>query len=91
MLPTQLDSVDESHLNALAADGVRESRSLEFKIVAKVEQYAEDPTSLANNVIQLAGSAYRRLRVGDYRVLFAIEGGTTVVVLRVRHRRNAYA
>ena len=28
---------------------------------------------LANNVIQLAGSTYRRLRVGDYRVLFTIE------------------
>ena len=31
MLPAQLDSVDEGHLNALVADGVRESRSLEFK------------------------------------------------------------
>lgn len=62
------------------------------RIVAKVEQYAEDPTSLANNVIQLAGSTYRRLRVGDYRVLFTIERRTTVVivVLRVRHRREAY-
>ena len=62
------------------------------RIVAKVEQYAEDPTSLANNVIQLAGSTYRRMRVGDYRVLFTIERRTTVVivVLRVRHRREAY-
>ena len=62
------------------------------RIVAKVEQYAEDPTSLANYVIQLAGSTYRRLRVGDYRVLFTIERRTTVVivVLRVRHRREAY-
>ena len=31
MLPAQLDSIDEGHLNALVADGVRESRSLEFK------------------------------------------------------------
>ena len=31
MLPTQLDSVDESHLNALVSNGVPESRSLEFK------------------------------------------------------------
>ena len=62
------------------------------RIVAKVEQYADDPTSLANNVIQLAGSTYRRLRVGDYRVLFTIERRTTIVivVLRVRHRREAY-
>ena len=31
MLPDQLDSIDESHLSALVTDGVRESRSLEFK------------------------------------------------------------
>ena len=60
------------------------------RVIAKVEQYARAPTSLANNVVQLAGSRYRRLRVGDYRVLFVIEGRTTVVVLRVRHRRHAY-
>ena len=62
------------------------------RIVAKVEQYAEDPASLANQVIQLAGGSYRRLRVGDYRVLFTTERGTTVVmvVTRVRHRREAY-
>jgi mRNA interferase RelE/StbE len=30
-----------------------------------------------------------RLRVGDYRVLFEIEG-ETIVVYRVRHRREAY-
>ena len=30
-----------------------------------------------------------RLRVGDYRVLFAV-AGTRVVVYRVRHRREVY-
>ena len=62
------------------------------RVVAKVEQHAEDPTSLANQVIQLAGSTYRRLRVGDYRVLFTIERSVPVVlvILRVRHRREAY-
>ena len=62
------------------------------RVVAKVEQYAEDPTSLANQVIQLAGSTYRRLRVGHYRVLFTVERSVPVVlvVLRVRHRREAY-
>jgi mRNA interferase RelE/StbE len=32
--------------------------------------------------------AYRR-RVGDYRVLFDIDGDT-IIVYRVRHRREAY-
>jgi mRNA interferase RelE/StbE len=31
-----------------------------------------------------------RLRVGDYRVLFEIEGNNRIVVYRVRHRRDAY-
>ena len=62
------------------------------RIVAKVEQYAADPASLANNVIRLADSRYRRLRVGSYRVLFSVETNaiTVLVVLRVRHRREAY-
>ena len=62
------------------------------RIVAKVEQYAADPASLANNVIQLADSRYRWLRIGSYRVLFSDETNTitVLVVLRVRYRSEAY-
>ena len=62
------------------------------RIIAKVEQYARDPVSLANQVIMLIGSEYRRMRVGDYRVIFGIEYNktTVLVVLRVRHRREVY-
>ena len=62
------------------------------RIVAKIEQYAEDPGSLANQVVRLTGSEYRRMRVGSYRVIFEFDNGTVavMVVLRVRHRREAY-
>jgi mRNA interferase RelE/StbE len=62
------------------------------RVIAKVEQYAADPASLANQVRALTGSALLRLRVGDHRVIFRIEGGevTVMLVLRVRHRREAY-
>ena len=62
------------------------------RIVAKVELYAADPASLANHVIQLADSRYRRLRIGSYRVLFSDETNTitVLVVLRVRYRSEAY-
>lgn len=62
------------------------------RIIAKVEQYADDQSSLGNQVITLAGSRYLRLRVGDHRVIFGVERGDTpsMVVLRVRHRREAY-
>ena len=62
------------------------------RIIARVEQYAWNPASLSNQVIMLAGSRYRRLRVGDHRVIFNVERGETPImaVLRVRHRREAY-
>ena len=62
------------------------------RIIAKVEQLAENPASLARQVTALAGSEYRRLRVGHHRVIFTTQHGQppTLVVLRVRHRREAY-
>ena len=62
------------------------------RVIAKIEQYAESPQSLANQVMILRGSRYRRLRVGDHRVIFSLqrEETTSMIVLRVRHRREAY-
>ena len=63
------------------------------RILAKIEQYASDPSSLANQVVALTDSPYRRMRVGNYRILFKVEPGTVaiMVILRVRHRKEAYA
>ena len=62
------------------------------RIIAKIEQYASDPTTLAAQVIALTGGKYRRMRIGPYRVIFDIDHGeiAIMVVLRVRHRREAY-
>lgn len=62
------------------------------RIVQKINQYASDPATLANNVKHLQGSDLYRLRVGDFRVLFTVDEGTVTVMLvhRVRHRREAY-
>ena len=62
------------------------------RVIAKVEQYAREPASLANQVITLTDGEYRRMRVGNYRVIFSIEYNetTVMVVLRVRHRREVY-
>lgn len=60
---------------------------LRRRIIEKVEEMTED---LAGDVKQLTNfTPEYRLRVGDYRVLFEIEGNT-IVVYRVRHRREAY-
>ncbi|MDE2970238.1 MAG: type II toxin-antitoxin system RelE/ParE family toxin [Chloroflexota bacterium] len=62
------------------------------RVIAKVEQFARNPASLANQVTALTGEKHRRLRVGRIRILFSVEQGgrATMVVLRVRHRREAY-
>jgi mRNA interferase RelE/StbE len=56
----------------------------------KIEQYAADPASLANNVIQLKGGmGERRLRVGDWRVIFR-EDGTVMAIIRIGPRGGVY-
>ena len=59
------------------------------RIRAKIDQYAADPASLANNVTDLVGSSYKRLRVGDYRVIMA-EDGTVLAIMDIGPRGGIY-
>jgi mRNA interferase RelE/StbE len=59
------------------------------QIRAKIDQYAADPASLANNVIQLTGSTAKRLRIASFRVLFT-ETETTIIILDVGPRGDIY-
>ena len=45
------------------------------RIIAKIEQYAENPASLARQIIALTDSDYQRLRVGHHRVIFTTQHG----------------
>jgi mRNA interferase RelE/StbE len=57
------------------------------RVVRKTEALKDD---LSGDVKKLTGfTPEYRLRVGDYRVLFEVEG-PQVVVYRVRHRKDAY-
>lgn len=79
-----------------ATHAIRDMRRLaqqdRERVVAKIEQYAQAPASLARQVTPLTGSDYHRLRVGNHRVIFAVEHGeySVMIVLRVRRRREAY-
>lgn len=58
------------------------------RIVEKIRLMKED---IVGDVKRLTNSTSEfRLRVGDYRVLFEIEGDK-VIVYRVRHRKDAYS
>jgi mRNA interferase RelE/StbE len=59
------------------------------RIRQKVQQYAENPASLANNVKKLQGVEYYRLRVGDWRVIFT-EDGLIIDVIKIAGRGDVY-
>jgi len=58
------------------------------RVVAKVEQYAADPASQANNVTALQGRDGIRLRVGDWRVI--MHDGEVLAVLQIGPRGSIY-
>jgi len=57
------------------------------RIYNKVEELKENPFS--KDVFRLKGRTEFKLRVGDYRVLFFIEGGK-ISISRLGHRKNIY-
>ena len=58
-------------------------------IRGKIEQHAEAPASLANNVKKLQGRDGYRLRVGDWRVIFD-QDGVVLDVLQIGPRGCIY-
>lgn len=59
-------------------------------IRSKIEQYAEEPASLGNNVKALKGiEGHLRLRVGDWRVIFS-ETGEVIAIIKIAPRGGAY-
>ncbi|MCX5804378.1 MAG: type II toxin-antitoxin system RelE/ParE family toxin [Proteobacteria bacterium] len=60
---------------------------IQGRILDKIEEMSDN---LRGDVKRLTDSTPEyRLRVGDYRVLFEIEG-RAIVIYRIRHRREAY-
>lgn len=58
-------------------------------IRAKIEAYAQDPSSQTNNVKSLKGREGIRLRVGDWRVIMD-DQGTVLAVLDIGPRGSIY-
>lgn len=59
------------------------------RITSKIDQYASAPEELANNITEMKGTQGKRLRIGNYRVLFD-ENDTVLTIFRVRKRADAY-
>ena len=59
-------------------------------IKSKIEAYAADPASMANNVKALQGRTGLRLRVGNWRVIMD-DQGNVLAVLEIGPRGSVYA
>ncbi|PTW43915.1 type II toxin-antitoxin system RelE family toxin [Rhodovulum kholense] len=64
-------------------------RTTAKRIIAKIEAYAADPASQANNVKVLKGREGIRLRVGDWRVIMD-DNGEVLDVLEIGSRGSIY-
>jgi mRNA interferase RelE/StbE len=61
------------------------------QIRSKILGLARDPSALNNNIKRLTGVDGFRLRVGDWRAIYALRHQeSTVVVIKVGHRSEVY-
>lgn len=60
-----------------------------LRLITAIDRLAEEPT--AGGVLKGEFSGLRRLRVGDYRIIYeVIHDELTVLVVRLGHRREIY-
>ena len=62
--------------------------SLRERIRSAIDGLAMDPRPAG--VVKLAGRDDYRVRVGDYRVVYAVDDELVVLVARIAHRREVY-
>jgi mRNA interferase RelE/StbE len=72
-----------------AATALRKHANRAKLIRTKIKQYAEDASSQANNVKTLVGVDAKRLRVGDFRVIFT-ETADAITILDIGPRGGIY-
>ncbi len=68
---------------------MRKHRNMAERVANKLKAYAENPASLANQVTELRGVPFKRLRVGDFRVLFE-ETDAEIIVSDIGPRGSIY-
>ncbi|EJM99212.1 type II toxin-antitoxin system RelE/ParE family toxin [Phyllobacterium sp. YR531] len=81
----KLVNYSRAAFKALQRIPVNEAERIRFKI----EQYANNPASQAQNVVKLQGRNGFRLRVGDWRVIFTNDG-TVIAIISIGPRGGIY-
>jgi mRNA interferase RelE/StbE len=77
-------------IKASAAKALRRIRKEDrIRLIEAIDRLRDEPA--AGGVLKGEFRGLRRLRVGDYRVIYeVIEGELVVLVIRVGHRREVY-
>jgi mRNA interferase RelE/StbE len=71
-----------------ARDISRLDQATKERLRTTLVQYAQSPFDYAKKMVDPALGTYR-FRIGEYKVIFDVEGNK-IVVLRVGHRRKIY-
>ena len=72
-----------------AKELARLPRDARERLIDAIDRLGEEP--LAGNVLKGGLRGLRRLRVGDYRIVYEVlDDELVVLVIRVAHRREAY-
>jgi mRNA interferase RelE/StbE len=77
-----------------AASALREFKALERpiqrRIATRIDELALNPLPAGSKKLRGGPDSYR-IRVGDYRVIYRVDGQrVTVLVLKIGHRREVY-
>lgn len=63
-------------------------KAIQKRIAEKLKEFSAEPLKYSKKLMNSELGSYR-FRIGDYRVIFDIDGDN-LVILRVGHRRNIY-
>ncbi|MFH1093651.1 MAG: type II toxin-antitoxin system RelE/ParE family toxin [Candidatus Omnitrophota bacterium] len=66
-------------------------RNIKDTIRRAIETRLMSNPFLAGEPLRQSLKGHRKLRVGDYRVIYRVEGGTKIVVLKIGHRKDVYS
>jgi len=69
-------------------DIFRLSPDIKENIRQTLEKYSDNPMYYARKMVDFSLGTYR-FRVGDYRIIFDINGND-IIILRIGHRREIY-
>jgi mRNA interferase RelE/StbE len=72
-----------------AARDLKRHGSVASRARKAIAEFAADGVKHANNVTQLVGSPAKRMRIGDFRLIFE-ETETEIVVTKFAPRGNVY-